>query len=357
MLSTARPGESAAEPISETEAAGLFADLAGLPRLVVALSGGPDSTALLVLLHRWRATLAHGPELIAVTVDHGLRPGSACEAAAAKRRAAALGLRHRTLRWRGDKPQSGVQEAAREARYALLGSAARRFGAPAVATAHTLDDQAETVLFRLARGSGIAGLAGMAPRTQLMASGNTGPEPIALLRPLLRVPKARLTATLEAAGVPYATDQSNADARFARPRLRQAAAVLATEGLDHARLATLAQRASRADAALDWAVEHALNALPAGCWSAGGKAVLPLDVARGWPAEILLRVLQRAIARCGNEGPAELAKLEALAEALRGAAELGRAGRWRRTLAGAVVTMAAGRLTVEQAPPRRVNSG
>jgi tRNA(Ile)-lysidine synthase len=356
VLSTARPGESAAEPISETEAASLFAQLVGLPRLVVALSGGPDSTALLVLLARWRATHGQAPELIAVTVDHGLRPGSAREAAAAKRRAVALGVRHQTLHWRGEKPQTGVQEAARAARYGLLGAAARRFGALAIATGHTLDDQAETVLFRLARGSGIAGLAGMAHCTALAQPGGSAGAPISLVRPLLAIPKARLIATLEAAGIPYASDPSNTDPRFARPRLRQAAAVLATEGLDHVRLATLAQRARRADAALDWAVELALHTLPPGCWSAGGKIVLPLDAARGWPAEILLRVLHRAVAQCGNEGPVELAKLETLAEALRGAADLGRAGRWRRTLAGAVVTLAAGRLTVEQAPPRRRGS-
>ncbi len=131
------------------------------------MSGGPDSTALLWLAARWRARRKHGPTLIAVTVDHGLRPESAREARAVKRLAAKLDVAHRTVRWSGKKPETGIQQAAREARYRLLADAARKAGARHILTAHTLDDQAETVLFRLARGSGIAGLRGMARRALL----------------------------------------------------------------------------------------------------------------------------------------------------------------------------------------------
>src|SRR3990172_5669872 len=149
-------------PISAAEAKSLFSDLASFPALVLAVSGGPDSTALMVLAACWRDALKRPPRLIAITVDHGLRKESKAEAAAVARLARKLKIAHRTLRWRGTKPASGLQQAARAARYRLLGEAARSLGASSILTAHTLDDQAETVLLRMSRGSGITGLAAMA---------------------------------------------------------------------------------------------------------------------------------------------------------------------------------------------------
>src|SRR5437588_867075 len=126
-------------------------------------------------------------KLIAVTIDHGLRPEGAREAAAVKRLARRLGVAHRILRWRGTKPKTGLQEAARSVRYRLLGQAAAKAGCAHILTAHTLDDQAETVLFRLARGSGLVGLAGMTHVSPLPM----GADRIAFLpRPLVRHPKA-----------------------------------------------------------------------------------------------------------------------------------------------------------------------
>src|SRR4029079_11047681 len=107
----------------------LFAGLAGHPALILAISGGPDSTALLLLAARWRKSLKRGPELIAVTVDHGLRAEARREAAAVKRLARSLGVGHRTLRWNGRKPMTGLQEAARLERYRLLANAARGMNA------------------------------------------------------------------------------------------------------------------------------------------------------------------------------------------------------------------------------------
>ena len=143
-------------PISAREAKGLFADLKALPAIVLAVSGGPDSVALMWLMARWRRALSKGPRLVAVTVDHGLRPEAAREARNVKALARALDLEHRTLRWTGDKPRSGVPAAARAARYRLLAKAARGAGARHVLTAHTRDDQAETLLMRLLRGSGVS---------------------------------------------------------------------------------------------------------------------------------------------------------------------------------------------------------
>src|ERR1700722_3067929 len=116
-------------PISARQAKGLFADWKSAPAVVLAVSGGPDSIALMWLAARWRRALSRGPRLLAVTVDHGLRDESAREARDVKRLATALGLPHRTVRWSGTKPKSGVPAAARVARYRLLGAIARRNGA------------------------------------------------------------------------------------------------------------------------------------------------------------------------------------------------------------------------------------
>src|SRR5262249_17834386 len=148
------------------------------------------------------------------------------EARAVKALADRLGVPHRTVRWTaGAKPQTGLQERARMARYGLLAREARRFGAPAILTAHTLDDQAETVLIRMARGSGLSGLAAMAriaaldPR--ILGSSGHDDRPVLVVRPFLHLPKARLVETLHTARLAFADDPSNRDPRFTRARLRE----------------------------------------------------------------------------------------------------------------------------------------
>jgi tRNA(Ile)-lysidine synthase len=338
---------SAAEialPVSVSEAKALFADLSSEPALVIAVSGGPDSMALLALLASWRNSLNCPPKLIAVTVDHGLRPESAKEANAVKRQARELDVIHRTLRWTGQKPKSGLQEAAREARYLLLAAEAARSGARLVLTAHTLDDQAETVLLRLARGSGLSGLVAMARESDMFGT--------RVVRPLLDIPKSRLVATLSQLGVTYADDPSNRDPRFARARLRGLMPMLAREGLTPQRLALLARRIRRSEAALQAAVSQAADTL---AWSPPGdgrKVEFSASEFRHLPDEIALRLLGRVIAQLGDEGPVELAKLERLFSELRPDA----AGPIRRTLAGAVVSLKGNRLSVERAPPRRTGA-
>ena len=316
------------------------------------------------LAARWRARRKRGPKLIAVTVDHGLRTDSAREALAVKRLARKLGIAHRTLRWTGRKPATGIQQAARDARYRLLADAAREAGVRHVLTAHTLDDQAETVLFRLARGSGLTGLRGMVPTASLpgltrqsnKVDARVKPahdEPMMLVRPLLGIPKARLLATLRAAKIRFADDPTNRDPRYTRPRLRELMPGLAIEGLDARRLASFARRMARADHAIEWAVDDAQARLFR--QPAAGSIVLDRRFAE-LPPEIALRLLARALARMGIEGPAELGKLEVFYAALMGAiAQKNRAARFRRTLAGALVTWT-GEITVERAPARRPGS-
>src|SRR5436190_19972915 len=150
-----RARDRADGPVSPAEARRLLGALDNFPALVLAVSGGPDSTALMWLAARWRDDLDKPPKLVAVTIDHGLRKESAREARAVGRLAKSLNVEHVTLRWSGRKPKTGIQEAARNARYRLLSEEAHRQNAMHIRTAHTLDDQAETVLFRMARGSGI----------------------------------------------------------------------------------------------------------------------------------------------------------------------------------------------------------
>ena len=343
---------TADEAVSEAEARALFRGLEGLSGLILAVSGGPDSTALLVLAARWAKELnkdlkqrsRRGPKLIAVTVDHGLRAAARREVAAVKRLARRLGVPHRTVRWRGRKPKTGLQEAARMARYRLLAEAAARAGLAQILTAHTLDDQAETVLFRMARGSELVGLGGMARVAPLPGRGGD----IVLLRPLLHLPKARLIATLDAARIGYSEDPTNRDPRFTRARLRTLLPALAREGLDARGLARLALRLRRAEATIAVAVDAARAALAPLPWRARGPIVFDTARYAGLPAEVGLRLLGEAIAHSGDEGPVELAKLEALYAALAAARTA-----LRRTLAGALITLAGDRLTVERAPARR----
>ena len=331
--------------VADGEASALFRGLEDLPGLVLAVSGGPDSMALLVLAARWAKRLKRAPKLIAVTIDHGLRPEAAREAAMVKGLARRLGVPHRTLRWRGRKPRTGLQEAARYARYELLAQVATRARFAHILTAHTLDDQAETVLFRLARGSGLFGLTGMAHAAPLPLN---GVREIFLVRPLLHLPKARLIATLEAERIAYAEDPSNRDPRFTRARMRSLMPALAREGLDARGLARLAARLRRAESTIQVAVQAARSALAPPPWPQHGPIVFATAPFAGLPAEVGLRLLGEAVAHTGDEGPVELAKLESLYEALRQARS-----RLRRTLAGALITLSSDYLTVERAPARR----
>jgi len=188
-----------------------FAPFESKPVLAVAVSGGRDSLALALLASEW--AVARGGHVVGLIVDHGLRAEAAAEAAATRALLARHDIAADILRWKGTKPRHGLQEAARTARYDLLFEACRKHGILHLLVAHHADDQAETVAMRAARGSGPDGLAGMAALVEQRHA--------RLLRPLLAVPRARLTETLQARGVAWIDDPSNADPRFERARLRE----------------------------------------------------------------------------------------------------------------------------------------
>jgi tRNA(Ile)-lysidine synthase len=327
--------------ISAGEAKALFAAWKDVAAIVLAVSGGPDSVALMWLAARWRKGFAKGPRLIAVTIDHGLREEAAREAREVKRLARNLDVEHRTLRWRGDKPRRGVPAAARDARYRLLAQAARATRAMHVMTAHTRDDQAETLLMRLLRGSGIAGLSAMARESER--------DGIRLARPLLDVPKSRLIATLNRAKIAFADDPTNRDTAFTRPRLRALLPLLAAEGGDTRGLARLASRLARANAAVEVLADGAERYLA--LRSDPPRPGLDARAFARLPEEIRLRLLRRSLDRVGHEGPAELGKVEALLTTLDQAIAADRS--LKMTLAGAVVSLSRGRMRIVPAPPRR----
>src|SRR5712664_2069427 len=273
-------------PISAQNAKRLFAAWKTAPAIVLAVSGGPDSIALMWLAARWRSTLMRGPRLIAVTVDHGLRAEAASEARDVKRLAHSLDLTHRTMRWTGDKPKTGLPAAARTARYRLLAQAARA--------------------------SGISGLAAMARESER--------DGVLLARPFLHVSKSQLVATLKKAKIGFADDPTNRDTSFTRPRLRAIMPVLAAEGGDARNLARLASRLARANQAVEVLVDGAERYLALRdreATRAGFDAsTFEAKAFAAMPEEIRLRLLKRAIDRFGHEGPAELGKVEALLAAL-----------------------------------------
>lgn len=327
----AGPADSA--PVTAAEFDRSMAALDGFepaPAVAVGLSGGGDSLALALLLRHWVAE--RGGNLLALTVDHGLRSESAGEAAAVGQAMDRLGIPHRILRWEGAKPAAGLQAAARTARHRLLADACAGAGILHLALAHHRDDQAETVLLRLARGSGTDGLAGMAA---VRADGA-----VRVIRPLLGFSHERLLATCRAAGLDWVEDPSNHNPRFARARLRAARDLLGGEGLDGDRLCEVARRAGRARAALEQATA-ALLAQAATIHPEGWITLAPAPLLAA-PEEIALRALAQALAAVGGAGPV---RDEAL-ERLFGSLAEGRGG----TLGGCVLRMRRGAIMVAREP-------
>lgn len=246
----------------------------------VAISGGRDSMALLRLaaVHKEQT----GARVLALSVDHGLRPEAAQEAAQVAQWASALGLDHQIFRWTEDKPATGVQEAARNVRYALLAGAVRDAGLKALLTAHSADDQAETVFMRLSRGASPRGLAAMNDETLIAA----GPdEPIRLVRPLLPFSRARLTATVKFFDQPFVDDPSNDDPAYERIRIRALLAALEQQGLlSQTALLRTAKHMRKADKRLRAAEEALLRAL-GGCFYSWGGASLDLNSSKEIPGK------------------------------------------------------------------------
>lgn len=235
------PPSAIDDPLIARFAAALRQVWPGMPRqarLGLAVSGGPDSLGLLLLAHQ-----ALPGRIAAATVDHGLRAEAAGEARFVADVCAGLGVPHMILAV--EVAAGNVQSEARAARYAALAGWLARAGIDALATAHHADDQAETLLLRLNRGSGVAGLAGIRP------CGRVPGSPALLVRPLLDWRRAELAGVVDAAGLQPIDDPSNGDERFDRVKIRRALAQ--APWLEVEALARSAANLADADAALDWA--------------------------------------------------------------------------------------------------------
>lgn len=338
-------------PLSDVEVDALDIPICVEAPALLAVSGGADSMTLMHLAAQRAQRMGSGSLLVA-TVDHGLRPESAHEARFVAAEAGKLGLRHVTLHWKGAKPSSGLQESAREARYRLLSDLCERQGSTALVTAHTQDDQAETFLMRLARGSGLDGLVGMERVADLFG--------VRVVRPFLEIPKSRLIATLTHAGHPWIEDPSNENAGFERVRIRQALRTLEQVGISAEAIALSTRRLAVARKGLVSEVESVLADVGRVKMDQLGYAVLSRSIWTGEPSlgeAVRLRVLGHLIGAVGGHARLQsLRALESLERDLSSAmsngdpigATLGRARiTWRGK--GVIITREAGR-----DPPQQV---
>jgi tRNA(Ile)-lysidine synthase len=283
-----------------------FAPFEDAPRLAVGVSGGADSLALVHLCHEWAKT--GGGSIVALTVDHGLRDESAAEAHTVAAWMRAAGIEHHILRWRGEKPGTAIQEAARRARAALLSAWCRRHGVLHLLLAHQREDQAETLLMRADRGSGPDGLAGMSAVVET-------PD-LRVLRPLLAVPKARLISALESRGRRWLEDPSNRNPAYARARIRRTMSQYKSREITSHTLFGRALRYGHARHDLEERVTARLARVamlhPAGfaVVEARGLTAPPETVARRSLARLLMCI-------GGNPYPPRTERLERLAQRLR----------------------------------------
>ncbi len=286
--------------------AATFSPLDAYPRLGLAVSGGADSLALMLLAARYSQSPEARRRFFVYSVDHGLRPEAKDEVAFVVAEATKLGFQARALLWEGAKPESGLQQAARQARYGLIGSAMRADKVPVLLTAHHLRDQAETVLMRMAHGSGLEGLRGMDYFSVI--------EDVSIVRPLLGVEPALLRQVVAEAGLTPVADPSNDDRDYERVRWRQALPLLAELGLDAERLGRFALRVRDADAALEDSAnqafaEIALSAVHGASFDRAWLAALPRAVA--------VRVVGRVLDHVGGgQKPHGLGAVENLTERL-----------------------------------------
>ncbi len=318
----------------------LFAPVKDQKLLGLAVSGGADSLAMLVLAQRWANP--RNIKLIVYSVDHGLRPEARAEVAMVLAVAQDLGVLARGLVWTGPHPKTGLQEAARNARYRLIGVAMKDDGVKVLLTAHHRTDQAETVLMRMAHGSGIEGLRGMGAFSDVAG--------VRIFRPLLKVDPVALRAVVTSVGLTPAEDPSNGDAHYERVRWRKVLPQLAELGLDARRLGEFADRMGQAHEAIAGAVVAALAQIVSRQGS--GSALIDRQGLVALPPAVAIALLSQVLASAGaGKKSRAIGAVEALYAALMDEADFG-----GRTLHGCMVRRAATQISIAPEPGRRAKT-
>jgi tRNA(Ile)-lysidine synthase len=262
--------------------------------IAVAVSGGPDSMALLSLLS---THLSQYPDakIHALTFDHGLRDESRVEAQQVGEWVANWSnVEHHILNWHGDKPDTSIMEQARDARYTAMCAWCHANAIKTLWLGHHQTDQAETFLFRLAKGSGLDGLGGMGEYQPCSVDPS-----IMLVRPMLQMAKADIVAFCHDRAIPHVTDPSNINMKYARARLRHALPALEAEGLTESRLAATSRRLERARVALD---HYADQIIAVSAQIETTRSTVALDALNAAPDEIRIRVIRRVLDRMGPGG-------------------------------------------------------
>ncbi len=285
----------------------LDVDISLEKNIAVAVSGGGDSLALAILLAEWCSE--RNITLHALTVDHGLRPESASEAKYVAKTLKPFGVSQKTLMWEGVKPKSRIQEAAREARYALMSNYCQKKKIKFLFVAHHGQDQIETILFRIAKGTGLDGLSGMRPITVLENN-------LTLVRPLLPVSHQELCDTLKSRKINWIEDPSNENDKYARVRIRNVIDALENEGLNPARISSLSNRVAQSIDLIDYLIDKEYNSLVSNINTQ--RIDINLSAFSSLPIEGKARILKKIISQLipHKKYPARLEDIERLAAKL-----------------------------------------
>ncbi len=281
----------------------LFAPIINKAKVGIAVSGGADSLALMLLVNQWSKAQNNSPTIFVYSIDHGLRESSKSEVAFVLSEASKLGLIARGLSWEGNKPNSGLQKKAREARYKIIAKAMQRDGVDILLTAHHAGDQAETILMRLSHASGISGLIGMAKFSTVQG--------VKIFRPLLEISALNLRNIVEKAKINPIIDPSNENEKYERIRWRKILPILADLGLDEQRLAIFSKRMARADKALKYYCDEIFQKIV----TIDSLGILRIELLYFYKQveEIQIRILQKSLRYIGgDEKPFALSQIEAL---------------------------------------------